>query len=481
MRTGADPSPTTLVSSSSDLAAALGAMKAAQRKHGPPSADERVRSLDRLERALVSRKTAIAAAVSRDFGSRSTHETLAGEVFVVRSAIEHAKANLGVWMEPEEREVAWVYLPARAQVIPQPLGVIGIISPWNYPVQLALSPLVSALAAGNRAMIKPSELVPETTRMLCEIVGEAFPPDQVSVAVGGPEVGEAFSRLPFDHLLFTGSTRVGKLVMRAASENLVPVTLELGGKSPAIVGAEGGVRTAAERIMAGKLFSVGQTCIAPDYAMVPSPARDTFVLECEAAVSRFYPTLRDNPDYSAILTETHLARLHRLVEDARSRGARVIELNPAHEAFDGTRKMAPVLVLDATEEMLVLNEEIFGPILPILTYRKLDEAIAYVNDRPRPLALYYFGRTRAAIERILAETVSGGVTLNETLLHLVQDDLPFGGVGQSGMGHYHGREGFETFTKKKPVFRQGRVGARRLMHPPYGRTANGLLRLLIGK
>ena len=472
---------TSSLSSTDDLAATVARMKAAQRKHGTPSRELRIRALDRLEHALVGRKMAIAAAISRDFGNRSIHETLGGEIFVVRSAIEYAKANLDAWMRPEDREVNWIFLPSRAQVIAQPLGVVGIISPWNYPVQLALSPLVSALSAGNRVMLKPSELVPETTKVLSEIVGDAFAEDQVSVALGGPEVGEAFSRLPFDHLLFTGSTRVGRLVMRAASENLVPVTLELGGKSPAILGSDASVRTAARRIVAGKLFSGGQTCVAPDYAMVPASSREAFVKEYSAAVASMYPTLRDNPDYSAIVTEEHLARLRRLVDDARSRGARVIEINPANEVLDGTRKMAPALVLDPTAEMLVSDEEIFGPVLPVLTYRTLDEAIAYVNDHPRPLALYYFGRNRTAIGRILDETVSGGVTVNETLLHLAQDDLPFGGVGQSGMGQYHGREGFDTFTKKKPVFYQGRVGARRLMYPPYGRTANGLLRLLIGK
>ncbi|HXN32640.1 MAG TPA: coniferyl aldehyde dehydrogenase, partial [Polyangiaceae bacterium] len=450
-------------------------------KRGAPSCDERIRALDRLERALLGRKRAIAAAISRDFGNRSIHETLAGEVFVVRSAIAHAKAHVRDWMEPEEREVGWVYLPSNAEVIPQPLGVVGIISPWNYPLQLSLSPLVSALAAGNRAMIKPSELVPETAAMLRELLGEAFAADEVCVAVGGPEVGEIFSRLPFDHLLFTGSIRVGKLVMRAASENLVPVTMELGGKCPAILGEEGSVRVAATQIMAGKLFSAGQTCVAPDYAMVPASARDAFVDACRSSACKMYPTLRENPDYSTILTDEHLQRLRRLVEDAQSRGARVLQLKPEGEVLDGTRKMAPVLVLDATEDMLVLQEEIFGPILPVLAYQTLAEAIAYVNDHPRPLALYYFGRNRAAIDRVLSETISGGVTVNETLLHLTQDDLPFGGVGPSGMGHYHGREGFETFTKKKPVFRQARFGLRGLMHPPYGRTANAMLRFLIGK
>jgi len=464
-----------------DLRAMLARMKDSQRKHGAPSSDERVRALGRLERALIGRKDAIAAAISRDFGNRSTHETLVGEIFVVRNAIEHAKEHLREWMEPEEREVGWVFLPSTAQVISQPLGVVGIISPWNYPVQLALSPLVSALAAGNRAMIKPSELVPETSATLRDLLGEAFAEDEVCVAIGGSDVGDAFSRLPFDHLLFTGSIRVGKLVMRAASENLVPVTLELGGKSPAIVGDHASLRLAAKQIMAGKLFSGGQTCIAPDYVMLPAPARDAFVEACRASVSKMYPTLRDNPDYSTIVTAEHLQRLQRLVENARSQGARVLELNPANETLDGTRKMPPVLVLDPTEEMHVLQEEIFGPILPVLTYRTLDEAIAYVNDHPRPLALYYFGRNRAAIDRVLTETVSGGVTVNETLLHFAQDDLPFGGVGPSGMGHYHGRDGFDAFTKKKPVFRQARLSSRGLLQPPYGRTANAVLRLLIGK
>jgi coniferyl-aldehyde dehydrogenase len=463
------------------LGATLARMREAQRKHGAPNHDERIHRLDELERALIGRKSAIAVAISRDFGNRSSQESLAGEVFVVLGAIRHARAHLHDWMQPEDRQVGWVFLPSSAQVIPQPLGVVGIISPWNYPVQLALSPLVSALAAGNRVMLKPSELVPETAALLRDLVAETFADDEVSVVTGGPEVGELFSRLALDHLLFTGSTRVGKLVMRAASENLVPVTLELGGKSPAIVGPDFSMRAAGERIMAGKLFSAGQTCIAPDYAMVPAQAHDAFVAACELAVAKMYPKLRDNPDYTTIINEEHLARLHRCVEDARARGARVVELNAAHEQLDGTRKMAPVLVLEATEEMLVLKEEVFGPILPVLTYRTLDEAIAYVNDRPRPLALYYFGHGGAAIDRVISKTMSGAVTVNETLLHLLQDDLPFGGVGPSGMGHYHGREGFETFTKKKPVFRQSRVSARGLMRPPYGKTANSLLRLLIGK
>jgi coniferyl-aldehyde dehydrogenase len=471
-----------------DLRATLERMKAAARKSGAPSYEERIRSLEKLEQALVSRKNAIADAVSRDFGNRSRHETLVSEVFLVVSAIKHARAHLRDWMEPEEREVGFVFLPASVQVVPQPLGVVGIISPWNYPVQLALSPLVGALAAGNRAMIKPSELVPETSALLRDLVADTFPADQVTVVTGGVEVGEAFARLPFDHLVFTGSTRVGKIVMRAAAENLVPVTLELGGKSPTIVGHDFDPRTAAERIMAGKLFNAGQTCIAPDYVMVPAGTRDAFVDACKAAVAKMYPTLANNPDYTSIINDRHRARLESYLRDAKTRGARVVELNPAGEPLDeggggggpAARKMAPVLVLDPSEEMTVMQEEIFGPILPVMTYQKLDDAIAYVNDHPRPLALYYFGHDKASIDRVLSETISGGVTINETMLHIAQDDVPFGGVGPSGMGHYHAKEGFDSFTKKKPVYRQPRIHTLGLLRPPYGKTVDWLLKLLLG-
>jgi coniferyl-aldehyde dehydrogenase len=458
----------------------LRSMQDAQRKKGAPSYDERIESLERLERALLARKEAVADAISRDFGGRSRHETMLAEVFLVLGAIKHARAHLRDWMEPEDRETSWVFLPARVQILPQPVGVVGIISPWNYPVQLALSPLVGALAAGNRAMIKPSELVPETAALLRDLIGETFPEDQVTVMTGGADVGEAFSRLPFDHLVFTGSTRVGRIVMRNASERLVPVTLELGGKSPTIVGPDYNPQVAAERIVAGKLFNAGQTCIAPDYAFVPTGARDAFVQACKATVAKLYPTLAANPDYTAIVNEKHRARLQSYVDDARTRGAQIVEMNPAAESLEGTRKLVPMLVLDPTEEMLVMQEEIFGPILPIRTYEKLDDAIAYVNDHPRPLALYCFSHVQATTDRILAETISGGVTVNETMLHVAQDDLPFGGIGPSGIGHYHGREGFDTFTKKKPVFRQARLNTTSLIRPPFGKAMNTLLKLLVG-
>ena len=327
-------------------------MKERARKNGAPTYDERIASLDKLERVLLARKGAITEAISRDFGNRSKHESLVAEVFIVLGAIKHTKAHLREWMEPEEREVGFVFLPASIELRPQPVGVVGIISPWNYPVQLALAPLVQVIAAGNRAMIKPSELVPETAALLHDLIAETFPEDQVQVITGGPEVGEQFSHLAFDHLVFTGSTRVGKMVMRAASDNLVPVTLELGGKSPTIVGQDFNMRTAADRIMAGKLFNAGQTCIAPDYVLVPSGTRDAFVDACKAAVAKMYPSLLKNPDYTSIVNDRHFARLTSYVEDAKTRGARVVELNPANETLDaasGARKLAPTLVLDPND------------------------------------------------------------------------------------------------------------------------------------
>ncbi|HEY3821705.1 MAG TPA: coniferyl aldehyde dehydrogenase [Polyangiaceae bacterium] len=469
--------------STDSLDRVLAKMKERGRKNGAPTYEERIASLEKLERAVLARKGAIADAISRDFGNRSKHESMVSEVFIVLGAIKHTKAHLREWMEPEEREVGFVFLPARVELRPQPVGVVGIISPWNYPVQLALAPLVQVIAAGNRAMIKPSELVPETAALLHDLIAETFPEDQVTVVTGGPEVGEQFSRLPFDHLVFTGSTRVGKMVMRAASDNLVPVTLELGGKSPTIVGKDFNVRTAAERIIAGKLFNAGQTCIAPDYVMVPAASRDSFVEACKDAVAKMYPTLLANPDYTSIVNDKHFARLTGYVEDAKTRGAKVVELNPAGETLDaasGKRKLAPTLVIDPTEEMAVMQEEIFGPVLPIVTYQSLDEAIDYVNEHPRPLALYFFSHDKQATERVLNETISGGVTVNETMLHVAQDDLPFGGIGPSGMGAYHAHEGFESFTKKKPVFRQARVNTTGLLRPPYGKLIDRMLKLLVG-
>ncbi len=466
----------------SELASLLGKLKAAARKQGPPTYAARIEHLDKLERSLLARKHDFVKAISADFGGRSKHETLGGEVLVILNEIKHARAHLHEWMETETRDVSWLFMPGRAEVLMQPLGVVGIMAPWNYPLQLSVAPLVGALAAGNRAMIKPSELVPELSELLRTTMIETFAPDHVSVVTGGVDVAEEFSRLSFDHLVFTGSTRLGKLVMKAAAENLVPVTLELGGKSPAIVGEGYSLAQAAEKIMYGKSYNAGQTCIAPDYVLVPKGRENAFVEECRAAFSRMFPDLSGNPDYTSIVNERHYERLKGYLEDARRGGAKLVELNPKGEELDASgRKMAPVLVLDPKDDSVVLQEEIFGPILPVLPYDSLDAAIAYVNDRPRPLALYYFEHDQRRIDRVLRETMSGGVSINEALLHAVQDDLPFGGVGPSGMGHYHGREGFEAFTKKRPVFYQSRVNGARVLRPPYRGAIDFALKLLLGK
>ena len=463
-----------------DAAAILARMKAAQRKAGTPSASARIAKLDRLEAAVLARKDALADAISRDFGNRSKHETIAAEIFVVLSEIRHTRAHLRDWMRPQARDVGLAFLPATAQVVFQPLGVIGIIAPWNYPVQLALAPLVGVLGAGNRAILKPSELVPETAAALAALVAEVFSPDEVAVVTGGADVGEAFTRLPFDHLVFTGSTRVGKVVMRAAAENLVPVTLELGGKSPAIVGGGISARAAAEKIMAGKCFNAGQTCVAPDYVLAPRAMLPELLKALEAAVTKMYPTLAANPDYTSIVSDRHYARLRGYLDEAKEKGAKIVEINPAKETLDpAKRKLAPTLVVDPPEELALMQEEIFGPILPIKSYGALDEAIDYVNDRPRPLALYYLGYDEDETEQVVSQTIAGGMCINETVLHVGVDDLPFGGVGPSGMGHYHGQEGFETFSKKKGIFHQSRLSGSALLRPPFGKPLEILLKLLM--
>jgi coniferyl-aldehyde dehydrogenase len=440
---------------------------------------ERVDRLQRLERMLLENEGAIVEAIARDFGTRSKHETQLLELFPSLEAVRHARRHVARWMRPQHRGTNLWFLPGRSRIVWQPLGVVGIIVPWNYPIYLAVGPLASAIAAGNRVLVKMSELAPATGALFASLVARFFPPEELTVVNGGPDVARAFSRLPFDHLLFTGSTAVGREVMRAAAENLTPVTLELGGKSPAIVGPGFRMDEAAARVLFGKCLNAGQTCVAPDYVLVPENCVDAFVDEARKAVARFYPTLKSNPDYTAIVNDRHRERLQGYLREAQSKGARVVELNPANEDLEGSGKLAPSLLVGVTDSMAVMREEIFGPLLPVVPYHNLESAIAYVNARPRPLALYVFEHDREAVERVIEATVSGGVTVNETILHVAQDDLPFGGVGPSGMGHYHGREGFETFSKKKAVFLQSRLNGLKLFRPPYGRRFEALVRLLL--
>jgi acyl-CoA reductase-like NAD-dependent aldehyde dehydrogenase len=454
--------------------------RAAFARDAHPARETRDRRLATLARLLQENVDAIAEAIDQDFGHRSRDETRLLEIFPSLESIRHARRHLGTWMRAERRPVSIWFLPGRARVMPQPLGVVGIIAPWNYPILLAVSPLAAALAAGNRAMVKMSEFTPRTSALFARLVSLYFGADELSVVQGDAELAQAFARLPFDHLLFTGSTRVGYAVMRAAAGNLTPVTLELGGKSPAIVGPGYPLAKAAERILVGKCMNAGQTCIAPDYVLLPKGSTAAFLEEARRVVDRCYPDMACSPDYTAIASERHFVRLTAWLAEAQAAGARVVPLSGSLLAPDpATRRMPPQALLDAKDDLQVMQEEIFGPLLPVLEYDGLDEAIRHVNARPRPLALYYFDRSRSRIERILRETVAGGVTINDTILHIAQDHLPFGGVGHSGMGHYHGREGFETFSKKKSVFIQSPVNTVGLFKPPYGRLFDTLVRFLI--
>lgn len=449
-----------------------------KRERFPTLATRRDR-LARLRKLVTDNEERFVAVVNGDFGHRSAHETRLAELYIVAAEIAHAQSHLGKWMRPQRVATPLHLLSGRARIERQPLGVAGIISPWNYPVQLALGPALAALAAGNRVLLKPSELTPATSKLLRELVAAHFAEDEFAVVLGDAEVGRAFTQLPFDHLFFTGSTSVGRQVARAAAENLTPVTLELGGKSPALFAADADLALSAPRLMVGKLLNAGQTCIAPDYALVPEEMVDAFVAAVEKATVKLYPSVAENPDYTAIVDERHYRRLTALVDDARAKGARIIVMNAAQESPDpASRRLPPTLIVGANDTMTVMREEIFGPLLPIETYTSLDDAIARINARPHPLAFYYFGRGGAQRRRVLAQTIAGGVTVNDTLWHFAHENLPFGGVGASGTGTYHGEAGFLAFTHRKPVFTQPRLAAVKMLYPPYGAKFEKVLALL---
>ena len=434
-----------------------------------PTADARRASLRRLKEALLQHKEKLAAAESQDFGGHSPDEVIIAEIFPLITALNDTIKRVGNWMRPSRRHVGAPLQPSGASVIFQPLGVIGVITPWNYPLLLSIGPLINIIAAGNRAMIKMSEFSPATTEALRELLKESFTPDHVAViADDGPGLAEAFSKLPFDHLVFTGSTRVGRLVMRSAADNLVPVTLELGGKSPVVIADDISMTMAAERICWGKSLKSGQSCTAPDYVLCPRAMVDEFVQAFSASFSRMFPTLRDNPDRTSIANDKQYWRLLHMLNEANRKGAHLLELNPGKEDLTGTRKLPTTLVLGATEDMLVLQEEIFGPILPVLPYDRIDDAIQYINSKPRPLALYLFSYDKSLRKLVTERTHSGGLSVNDTMTHAGVDDLPFGGIGESGIGHYHGRDGFITFSKAKGIFSKGRFNGGRMIYAPYG-------------
>ncbi len=456
------------------LAAATGA--------DPSSASARRRELGKLLGMLLDNEQRFIDAIREDFGMRAPFETRMLEIMPTAMAIRADMKHLGKWMRPERRTPHWAFLPASAKLVPQPLGVVGIISPWNYPLQLALVPAAAALAAGNRVMIKISEYSPRFGALLQELVAKTFDPELVSVVLGGPEVAAAFSGLPFHHILFTGSTSIGRHVMRAAADNLTPVTLELGGKSPTVVAPDYSVDEAAPAIAFGKYLNAGQTCVAPDYVMVPESKRDAFVAAMRKAVERFYPKFEDNDEYTSIINDRHYKRLQGYLEDAEAKGATIVRVEgPEGPEKAETRKMRPTFVLDVTEDMKIMQDEIFGPLLPVLTYRDFNESIEYINRRPRPLAAYLYSNDGSTQSRFAKRTISGGLCFNTSTIHVGVDDLPFGGVGDSGMGAYHGREGFLTFSHHKPVFKQLKPATPKMVYPPYSGFARKLTQFIKGK
>jgi coniferyl-aldehyde dehydrogenase len=438
--------------------------------------------LKALEQMLIGNRDRIAEAISSDFGHRSAHETEMLEVFPSLAGIRHALRHGASWMRERRSPVSLWFQPASAAVLPQPLGVVGIIVPWNYPLFLLLGPLTSALAAGNRAMVKLSEFAPLFAALMAELLPRALGSDVVKVVNGGAEVAAKFSALPFDHLLFTGSTAVGRRVMATAAQSLVPVTLELGGKSPALITAdtcdnEARFAHAVQRIVVGKAVNAGQTCIAPDYVLLPRSAIKRFVDTARDMLGRQYPEGAASADFTGIATAQHFSRLQELVAQAVSGGAQADVLMAG--ARPEQRKMPFTVVTEGPADARLMQEEIFGPVLPLVACETLDDAIDYINGRPRPLALYLFEDSKKIQRRVLQEIVAGGVSVNETLMHIAQDDLPFGGVGASGLGHYHGQYGFDTMSKLKPIFRQARYNGLSLLLPPYGRMFARMMKLMI--
>lgn len=463
--------------------AVLARQHAAFLADGPPSAELRIERINRVIALLVENQQRLCEALAKDFTWRSHDQSLLADVLLPVQGLKYARDNVRRWMRPERRraELGSGWLGAKAAIHYQPLGTIGIISPWNFPIAIALGPLAEALAAGNRAIIIFSDMSPATASLLIELLAEKFDDNEVAAFVGGAELGAAFSGMQLDHLVFTGSPRVGRLVMRAAAEHLTPLTLELGGKSPTIIGRGADLDNAARRIWGGKGVSSGQACIAPDYVLVHEDDRERLLTSMKNELQRMFPTLLNNPDYTAMATLGQYQRMQACLRDARERGVRVIEVNPANEDLSASRKIAPTLLVDPPEATLAMQEEIFGPLLPIRSYRHIAEVLDYINARPRPLALYYFGDDRAEARHVLEHTHSGGACINEVMQHLFQSDLPFGGCGNSGFGRYRGGYGFKAFSLQRSVFTPPRIDVMALLRPPYGTLFRRVMRFLLAR
>jgi coniferyl-aldehyde dehydrogenase len=464
------------------MQAVLAAQKYAFTKALPEPLSVRSDRIDRAIALLLDHKHDFADAVSQDFGHRSREQTLLTDIMPSVSALKHAKKHLASWSRGERRKPTFPLglIGAKAEVIYQPKGVVGIIAPWNFPIGMVMVPMAGILAAGNRAMVKPSEFTERVTALFAKVIPEYFTEDEIAVFSGGVEEGVAFSKLAFDHMIFTGATSVGRHIMRAAAENLVPVTLELGGKSPTIIGRSANTQQAGDRIALGKMMNAGQICLAPDYLLVAKEQEIEVIDSIVAAVHSQYPAQLQNDDYTSVINGRNFDRLQGYLADAREKGAELIEINPSAEAFSASNghKMPLTIIRNVNESMKVMQEEIFGPILPVLTYSKIDDAIDYVNSHDRPLGLYYFGKDKAEESHVLSRTLSGGVTVNDVIFHNAMEDLPFGGIGPSGMGSYHGLDGFKTFSHPRAVYRQSRLDVAKIggLKAPYGKAAQAMLK-----
>ena len=480
------------VVSQSDIEQQMQATLAMQRedylREGVVTAETRIDRLQRGIDVLIKYNARLVDALNTDFTCRPREVTLLTDVSAGIAPMKHAVKHLRSWMKPEKRPTMFPFnvLGGRSRIEYQPLGVVGIIAPWNFPVNMVFAPLAGVLAAGNRAMIKPSEFTPATSALMADMIAEAYSPKEVAMFDGGPEVGQAFSSLPFDHMIFTGATSIARHILTAAARNLVPVTLELGGKSPVVISRSADIEKSVGRIMIGKTLNAGQICLAPDYLMVPEEKLHEVIAAAQKAVTQMFPKLLDNPQYTSVINERHYKRLNGYLMEATERGQKIIPINPGNEDFSaqkGTLKIPPTLIPEPADDLRMMEEELFGPLLPIRTYSNFEETIGYINSKPRPLAAYYFGEDKQEEGALIGRTTSGGVCINDVVMHVAQEELPFGGVGPSGMGSYHGFKGFQTFSHAKSIYRQTGVNIAKLggMLPPYGKATESTIKMQMKK
>ena len=478
----------TLGDSEQKMNSTLQMQRDAYLKEGIVSAEIRIDRLQRGVDVLIKYNEKITDALNTDFTCRPREVTLLTDVGAGIAPMKHAIKHLRSWMKPEKRPTMFPFnlVGGRSRIEYQPLGVVGIIAPWNFPVNMVFAPLAGVLAAGNRAMIKPSEFTPATSALMAEMIAEAYDPAEVAIFDGGPEVGQAFSNLPFDHMIFTGATSIARHILTAAARNLVPVTLELGGKSPVVISRSADIEKSLGRIMTGKTLNAGQICLAPDYLLVPEEKLHEVIAAAQKAVAQMYPRILDNPQYTSVINERHFQRLNDYLAEASERGQKIIPINPAKEDFStqqGTLKIPPTLIPEPADDLKMMEEELFGPLLPIRTYNNFEETISYINSKPRPLAAYYFGDDKQEETALISRTTSGGVCINDVVMQVAQEDLPFGGVGPSGMGAYHGLKGFQTFSHAKSIYRQASINIAKLggMLPPYGKATESTIKMQLKK